>query len=48
MDPQILIRLTKIISEQNENPVRIEKNLVQKIPTKIKLGLRLFSLAVHI
>ena len=28
MDPQILMELTKIISEQNENPVRIEKNLV--------------------
>lgn len=38
MDPQILIRLTKIISEQNENPVRIEKNLVQKNPDKDKTG----------
>ena len=36
MDPQILIELTKIISEQNENPVRIEKNLVQKNPPKDK------------
>ena len=32
MDPQIL----KIISEQNEKPVRIEKNLVQKNPAKDK------------
>jgi hypothetical protein len=38
MDPQILIELTKIISEQNENPVRIEKNLVQKNPDKDKTG----------
>ena len=36
MDPQILIELTKIISEQNENPIRIEKNLVQKNPPKDK------------
>ena len=38
MNSQILIRLTKIISEQNENPVRIEKNLVQKNPDKDKTG----------
>ena len=36
MDPQILVELTKIISEQNENPVRIEKNLVQKNLAKDK------------
>ena len=33
---QILVELTKLISEQNENPVRIEKNLVQKNPAKDK------------
>ena len=38
MDPQILVELTKIISEQNENPVRIEKNLVQKNSAKDKTG----------
>jgi len=38
MDPQILVELTKIISEQNENLVRIEKNLVQKNPAKDKTG----------
>ena len=32
MDPQIL----KIIFEQNENTIRIQKNLVQKNPTKEK------------
>ena len=30
IDPRILVELTKIISEQNKNPVRIEKNLVQQ------------------
>ena len=36
MHLQILVELTKIISEQNKNPVRIEKNLVQKNPDKDK------------
>jgi hypothetical protein len=36
MDPQILVELTKIISEQNKNPVRIEKNLVQQNLAKDK------------
>jgi len=36
MDSQILVEFTKISSEQNENPVRIEKNLVQKNPPKDK------------
>ena len=31
MDPQILIRLTKIVSEQNENPVKIEKKIVREL-----------------
>ena len=30
MDPQIPVELIKAIAEQNQNPVRIEKNLVQK------------------
>ena len=38
MDTQILVELTKIISEQNESPVSIEKNLVQKNPAKDKTG----------
>jgi hypothetical protein len=36
MDPKILLEITKIISEQNGNPIRIEKNLVQKNPAKYK------------
>ena len=35
MNVQILVELTKIISEQN--PVRIEKNLLQKNPAKDKI-----------
>ena len=30
MDPQILVELIKAIAEQDQNPVRVEKNLVQK------------------
>ena len=36
MDPQILVELTKIISEQNKNSVRIEKNLAQQNLAKDK------------
>ena len=36
IDPQILVELTKIISEQNKNPVRIEKNLVRQNLAKDK------------
>ena len=36
IDPQILVELTKTISEQNKNPVRIEKNLVQQNLAKEK------------
>ena len=39
INPQILVELTNIISEQNENPVRIEKNLVQQNLAKDKTGL---------
>lgn len=38
MDPQILIELTKMISEQKENLVRIEKNLVQQNLAEDKTG----------
>lgn len=38
MDPQILVELTKIIPEQNESPILIEKNLVQNNPPKDKTG----------
>ena len=47
MDPQILVQLTKTISEQNQSPILIEENLVQnnfpKDKTRsyiIKLGSR--------
>ena len=30
MDPQIPVELIKAIAEQDQNPVRVEKNLVQK------------------
>lgn len=36
MDPQSLVELTKIMSEQNKNPVRIEKNLAQQNLAKDK------------
>ena len=36
MDPQILVELIKAIAEQNKNPVRIEKNLVQQNLAKYK------------
>jgi hypothetical protein len=36
MDPQIPVELIKAIAEQNKNPVRIEKNLVQQNLAKDK------------
>ena len=36
MDPQSLVELTKIMSEQNKNPVRLEKNLAQQNLAKDK------------
>jgi hypothetical protein len=44
MDPQILVELTKIISEQNKNLVRIEKNLVQQNLAKDKTRFRTVQL----
>ena len=36
IDPRILVELMKSISEQNKNPVRIEKSLVQRNLAKDK------------